>query len=325
MLALNHLVDSADDDETTNLNASNSLVTQVHSTLPDAPGPRSAVSPNRQMGIHFMLEHDAGEPSIPITHFMSHVRETADIQLSDPINENVSISTNQTATTTATPTTATTATTSHLAPPSNLPNQPPFLHPYSPLQGSSTFPILVQQPFVHSLKLQAYPVYSHSQFAEHQHLQQRHLQYPQQQRQPLIYQQHSNHHQPAYNHEETEHQPQLQFINTHSASDSNNTNNNNNNKSNHHPILHQSTSSASQSPQLSQIPPNSPSPQPVPHKRFTCTMEGCGKVFFRKHHLVSHMVSHTEEKPFRCTIPGCDGTFRRNQDLRRHLRKVKHD
>ncbi|KAI8832496.1 hypothetical protein BJ741DRAFT_614678 [Chytriomyces cf. hyalinus JEL632] len=316
MLALNHLVDSADDDESTNLNATNSVVTQIYSTLPDAPGPRSVVSPSSQMGIHFMLEHDAGEPSIP-SQFMSHVRETADIQLSDPINENVSISTNQTAATT---------TTSHLAPSSHLHKQPPFLHPpYSPLEGSSTFPIMLQQPLVHSLKLPAFPVYSHSQFAEHQQQQLRHLQYPQQQRQPLIYQQHSNHHQPAHDHHaETEHQPHLQFIDIHSASDSNN-NNNNNNKSNRHPILHQSTSSASQSPQLSQIPANSPSPQPAPHKRFTCTMEGCGKVFFRKHHLVSHLVSHSEAKPYRCTIPGCDGTFRRNQDLRRHLRKVKHD
>ncbi|KAI8613144.1 hypothetical protein BC830DRAFT_503084 [Chytriomyces sp. MP71] len=64
---------------------------------------------------------------------------------------------------------------------------------------------------------------------------------------------------------------------------------------------------------------------PPPQKQFNCTIEGCGKIFFRKHHLVSHLVSHTEEKPFKCTLPGCDGTFRRNQDLRRHLRKVKHD
>ncbi|ORY37496.1 hypothetical protein BCR33DRAFT_663586 [Rhizoclosmatium globosum] len=67
-------------------------------------------------------------------------------------------------------------------------------------------------------------------------------------------------------------------------------------------------------------------PRQIPHpgRSFTCAVEHCGKVFYRKHHLVSHMVSHTEGKPFTCPRDGCDATFRRNQDLRRHLRNVKH-
>ncbi|ORY22525.1 hypothetical protein BCR33DRAFT_629756, partial [Rhizoclosmatium globosum] len=55
---------------------------------------------------------------------------------------------------------------------------------------------------------------------------------------------------------------------------------------------------------------------PHPGKVFTCVEEGCGKIFYRKHHLVSHLVSHTTEKPFSC--PKCGSLFRRSADLRRH-------
>ncbi|KAI8614533.1 hypothetical protein BC830DRAFT_374094 [Chytriomyces sp. MP71] len=51
----------------------------------------------------------------------------------------------------------------------------------------------------------------------------------------------------------------------------------------------------------------------------------CPKLFTRKHHLVSHMVSHSQSEPLRCPIAGCDATFRRNQDRRRHIRKIKHE
>ncbi|KAJ3238172.1 hypothetical protein HDU81_008319 [Chytriomyces hyalinus] len=57
-------------------------------------------------------------------------------------------------------------------------------------------------------------------------------------------------------------------------------------------------------------------------RRYQC--EVCAKLFQRKHHLVSHLVSHTDDKPFRCAIPGCDASFRRTQDMRRHMRKVFH-
>ncbi|KAI8613143.1 hypothetical protein BC830DRAFT_1046130, partial [Chytriomyces sp. MP71] len=46
----------------------------------------------------------------------------------------------------------------------------------------------------------------------------------------------------------------------------------------------------------------------------------CPKQFTRKHHLVSHMVSHSQLEPLRCPIAGCDATFKRNQDRRRHIR-----
>ncbi|KAJ3283204.1 homeodomain transcription factor ste12 [Rhizoclosmatium sp. JEL0117] len=62
---------------------------------------------------------------------------------------------------------------------------------------------------------------------------------------------------------------------------------------------------------------------PHPGKVFTCVEEGCGKIFYRKHHLVSHLVSHTTEKPFSC--PKCGSLFRRSADLRRHLRNVRHN
>ncbi|KAJ3222590.1 hypothetical protein HDU81_009797 [Chytriomyces hyalinus] len=57
-------------------------------------------------------------------------------------------------------------------------------------------------------------------------------------------------------------------------------------------------------------------------RRYQC--EVCAKLFQRKHHLVSHLISHTNDKPFRCAIPGCDASFRRTQDMRRHMRKVFH-
>ncbi|KAI8844623.1 hypothetical protein BJ741DRAFT_588930 [Chytriomyces cf. hyalinus JEL632] len=61
-----------------------------------------------------------------------------------------------------------------------------------------------------------------------------------------------------------------------------------------------------------------------PSRRYQC--EVCAKLFQRKHHLVSHLISHKnpDDKPFRCAIPGCDASFRRTQDMRRHMRKVFH-
>ncbi|ORY37497.1 hypothetical protein BCR33DRAFT_651817, partial [Rhizoclosmatium globosum] len=46
----------------------------------------------------------------------------------------------------------------------------------------------------------------------------------------------------------------------------------------------------------------------------------CGKTFRRKHHIESHLVTHSTEYKFVCTLPGCKSKFRRNQDLLRHLR-----
>ncbi|KAI8844627.1 hypothetical protein BJ741DRAFT_588937 [Chytriomyces cf. hyalinus JEL632] len=61
-------------------------------------------------------------------------------------------------------------------------------------------------------------------------------------------------------------------------------------------------------------------------RRFPCTVPGCSSRFTRKHHMVSHLVTHCEGKPFLCEISGsCKASFRRLQDLRRHVKTVRHD
>ncbi|KAI8614534.1 hypothetical protein BC830DRAFT_374178 [Chytriomyces sp. MP71] len=45
---------------------------------------------------------------------------------------------------------------------------------------------------------------------------------------------------------------------------------------------------------------------------FACNEGACGKVFYRKHHLASHMVTHTTARPFKCKLsPTCTSTFQR--------------
>ncbi|KAJ3349563.1 hypothetical protein HDU83_000402, partial [Entophlyctis luteolus] len=75
-------------------------------------------------------------------------------------------------------------------------------------------------------------------------------------------------------------------------------------------------------------PPHNTQRQQRPQNQqrsFTCPENNCGKVFYRKHHLVSHLVSHTVAKPFKCPRKGCSASFRRKQDLRRHIRSVPHE
>ncbi|KAI9347587.1 hypothetical protein BDR26DRAFT_46516 [Obelidium mucronatum] len=59
-----------------------------------------------------------------------------------------------------------------------------------------------------------------------------------------------------------------------------------------------------------------------PSNRFPCTL--CGKGFSRKHHLKSHLITHSKEYPHVCLIENCASQFRRRQDLLRHQRTVKH-
>ncbi|KAJ3404888.1 hypothetical protein HDU80_002195 [Chytriomyces hyalinus] len=58
--------------------------------------------------------------------------------------------------------------------------------------------------------------------------------------------------------------------------------------------------------------------------KYVCTMPNCVKTFKRKHHLESHLVTHSPEKPFKCLEPGCGAAYRRAQELRRHMRIVTH-
>ncbi|KAI8832484.1 hypothetical protein BJ741DRAFT_614649 [Chytriomyces cf. hyalinus JEL632] len=58
--------------------------------------------------------------------------------------------------------------------------------------------------------------------------------------------------------------------------------------------------------------------------KYVCTMPNCVKTFKRKHHLESHLVTHSPNKPFCCLEPGCGAAYRRAQELRRHMRIVTH-
>ncbi|KAJ3241089.1 hypothetical protein HDU81_001875 [Chytriomyces hyalinus] len=70
---------------------------------------------------------------------------------------------------------------------------------------------------------------------------------------------------------------------------------------------------------------NSSEPQQqLRQAKYVCTMPNCVKTFKRKHHLESHLVTHSPEKPFKCLEPGCGAAYRRAQELRRHKRIVTH-
>jgi uncharacterized Zn-finger protein len=39
-------------------------------------------------------------------------------------------------------------------------------------------------------------------------------------------------------------------------------------------------------------------------RRFTCSVEGCGKSFTRAEHLKGHSITHLGTKPFECPVEG---------------------
>ncbi|KAI8849897.1 hypothetical protein BC829DRAFT_361678 [Chytridium lagenaria] len=64
-----------------------------------------------------------------------------------------------------------------------------------------------------------------------------------------------------------------------------------------------------------------PSTTTKPGNSHQCPHPGCLKTFNRRSHLVSHIVTHTDQKNFSCEL--CNAVFARCHDLQRHQR-TKH-
>lgn len=59
--------------------------------------------------------------------------------------------------------------------------------------------------------------------------------------------------------------------------------------------------------------------------KYSCEWDGCSRKGYSqpsRFALVSHMRSHTGEKPFYCTVPECERSFTRSDALGKHLRTV---
>ena len=59
-------------------------------------------------------------------------------------------------------------------------------------------------------------------------------------------------------------------------------------------------------------------------KKYVCTYEGCGRTFVRNHQYVTHLRSHTGEKPFKCPADDsiCTATFATSSYAKNHYCRV---
>ena len=50
-----------------------------------------------------------------------------------------------------------------------------------------------------------------------------------------------------------------------------------------------------------------------------CDFDGCEKTFRNSHHLKSHMLSHTGQRPYACSDSTCGRTFAKRHSWKSHL------
>ncbi|TRY70010.1 hypothetical protein TCAL_06125, partial [Tigriopus californicus] len=61
-------------------------------------------------------------------------------------------------------------------------------------------------------------------------------------------------------------------------------------------------------------------PEPRDTKQYTCSVDGCHKVYTTQNHLKVHLRSHSGIKPFRCLHQNCGKSFATNYSLKAHTR-----
>ena len=54
---------------------------------------------------------------------------------------------------------------------------------------------------------------------------------------------------------------------------------------------------------------------------FRCELEGCDKSFRNSHHLKSHKLSHSGQRPYACNEMACGRTFAKRNSWKSHLAK----